>query len=102
MDIGMRNYMEDIIMDNMPSVLEHMDVCQCERCKMDILAFVLNQVPPKYVVTKKGKIYAKLAAIESQFDADIVASITRAAAIVKENPRHDEDNALSNEQIQEE
>lgn len=90
-DLKMRNYMEDCVSDMMPSVLAQMDICQCERCRMDILANVLNKLPPKYVVTKKGHLYTKLSAIQAQFDVDIIAAITRAATIVGANPRHDEE-----------
>ena len=89
-DVKIKNYMEDCVSDVMPSVLSQLNVCQCERCRMDILAYVLNKLPPKYVVTKKGHLYTKLAAIQAQFDVDIIAAITKAAAIVGENPRHEE------------
>ena len=88
-DIRMKNYMEDCVTDMMPSVLSHLNVCQCERCRMDILAHVLNKLPPKYVVTKKGHLYTKLSAIQAQFDVDIIAAITKAASIISANPRHD-------------
>lgn len=87
----MRNYMEDIIRERMPDVLGTMpDLCQCERCKMDRLAYALNNSPPKYVVTQKGNLYAKLNVLQGQFDADVVRAITDAAVRVDNNPRHDE------------
>jgi competence protein ComFB len=87
--------MEDIIRERMPQVLKTMpDVCNCERCNMDRLAFVLNNMPPKYVVTSKGKLYAKINVLQGQFDVDIVRAITDAAVRVDNSPRHDneEDN----------
>ena len=90
-DIKMKNYMEDCVTDMMASVLSDINGCDCERCRMDILAFVLNKLPPKYVVTRKGHLYTKLSAIQAQFDVDIIAAITQAAAIISSKPRHDED-----------
>ena len=94
MDIGMKNYMEDIITDKMPSVLEVLaqmgDICECERCNYDRLAYALNKTPPKYVVTRKGQMYAKLSSLQVQFDADVITSIMQAVAIVKANPRHED------------
>lgn len=88
----MKNYMEDIIRDRMPSVLKGMsDVCMCERCNMDRLAFALNNMPPKYIVTPKGKMYAKINILQGQFDADVVRAITDAAVRVDKSPRHDEE-----------
>ncbi|MCL2386438.1 MAG: late competence development ComFB family protein [Defluviitaleaceae bacterium] len=91
--LGMRNYMEDIIKDRMPTVLATMpDLCQCERCQMDRLAYALNNSPPKYVVTSKGKLYAKINVLQGQFDADVVRAITDAAVRVDKSPRHDDED----------
>lgn len=92
MEIKIRNYMEDILRDRMPAVLKAMpDICRCERCEMDRLAYALNKMPPKYIVTTTGKLYAKLNLLIGQFDADIVRAITDAAVIVDNSPRHDEE-----------
>jgi competence protein ComFB len=90
-DVKMRNYMEDCVLDMMPSVLSEIDGCNCERCRMDILAQVLNKLPPKYVVTRKGHLYTKLSTIQAQFDVDIISALTQAAAIVNANPRHSDE-----------
>jgi len=91
-ELGLKNYMEDIVLNKMPAVLKTMEgICECERCHMDRLAYVLNNSPPKYVVTPKGKLYAKLNVLEGQFDVDIVRIITAAAVRVDQSPRHDED-----------
>ena len=91
-ELGMKNYMEDIIMDKMPQVLKRMpDICTCERCNMDRLAHALNNSPPKYVVTTKGKLYAKLNVLQGQFDVDVVRAITDAAVLVDKRPRHDDE-----------
>jgi competence protein ComFB len=89
-EIGMKNYMEDLVADMLPAVLNRMNVCQCDRCKYDIMAYVLNKMPPKYVVTRKGQLYTKLYAFQQQFEVDVVAAITTGAAIVSAHPRHDE------------
>ena len=91
-ELGLKNYMEDIVRSKMPSVLKSMEgICMCPRCDLDRLAYVLNNVPTKYIVTTKGKLYAKLNVLEGQFDVDIVRAITDAAVRVDQNPRHDED-----------
>lgn len=92
MKLEMRNYMESMIRDRMPAVLAGMpSVCMCERCDMDRLAYALNKMPPKYVVTPMGKMYAKVAQLQVQFEADIVRAITDAAMLVEQNPNHEED-----------
>ena len=89
MEMRLKNYMEDMVQSKLPQVLERMDVCKCERCQLDIMAYVLNKLPPKYVVTTKGTMYAKLLLLQSQFEADVVTGITQAAAVIDAAPRHE-------------
>ena len=87
-----KNYMEDLVQAKMPDVLKTMtDICLCDRCRLDILAFALNNSPPKYVVSTKGKMYAKLNVLQGQFEVDVVRAITDAAMIIGKNPRHNDD-----------
>ncbi|MDR0272191.1 MAG: late competence development ComFB family protein [Clostridiales bacterium] len=92
MEYGIKNYMEDIIHDKMNAVLKSMpDICQCEKCRLDMLAFALNNSPPKYVVTAKGKLYTKVSSLEGQFNVDLVRIITDAVTRVGQKPRHNEE-----------
>jgi competence protein ComFB len=88
----MHNYMEDIISDRMETILKTMpDVCKCERCKLDRLALALNNMKPKYIVSSKGRLYAKISQLQGQFDVDIVRVITDAIVRIDQSPRHNED-----------
>ncbi len=84
------NYMEICVKDALIPVLNAVNSCTCEKCRLDITAIALNSLPPKYVVTKKGQLYTKLSALQQQFDVDIIAAITKAAVLVGRSPRHDE------------
>ena len=65
-----------------------MDCCTCDDCRNDMIAYALNQLPPKYVATRKGEVYSKTFILRNQHRTDIMAALTKAAKIVKENPRH--------------
>ncbi|MDR1687943.1 MAG: late competence development ComFB family protein [Clostridiales bacterium] len=84
-----KNFMEDMVADTIDSVIKNMDICDCEKCRMDITAIALNSLPPKYVVTRKGQLFTKLSVLQHQFDADLISAISKAAVIVSERPRHD-------------
>ena len=87
-----RNYMEDLVQAKMPDVLKTMTgICLCDRCRLDILAHALNNSPPKYVVSSRGKMYAKLNVLQGQFEVDVVRAITDAAMVIGKNPRHEDD-----------
>ena len=88
-DYVLKNYMEDCVEKMIPKVIKDMGICDCERCKMDILAYALNNLSPKYIVTDKGHIFARVAAMGVQFDADIMTAIYAGAKIIGENPRHE-------------
>jgi competence protein ComFB len=58
------------------------------------MAFALNALPTKYVVTRKGRLYAKLSVLQGQFDVDIIRAITDAAVRVDQSPRHEDDQEV--------
>lgn len=85
----LKNYMEDVITSYVDEVIEGDGAfCGCPRCRLDAIAFALNHVKPKYVVTSKGYAYAKMGELQAQFKADAIVAVTRAVNTVKENPRH--------------
>jgi competence protein ComFB len=88
--LSMRNYMEVIVMSTMDDILKDINMCKCEKCKLDIAAKALNDLPPQYIVTEKGEIYSKIKNLKAQFEVDVIAAITKAAILVKRNPMHND------------
>ncbi len=87
--LHIKNCMEEIVFNFMDEVLGDIDLCKCEKCRLDTAAIALNHLPPKYVVTEKGEIYSKVNILMQQFEVDVISAITRAAEIVKKNPKHE-------------
>jgi len=87
--LNLHNYMEDVVGFFLDDMLDRMEgVCRCAKCRLDILAIALNKLPSKYVVTEKGRVYAKLSELEEQFKVDVFKDITKAIGIVKKRPQH--------------
>lgn len=87
--MAFKNYMEDAIIEELNSLFKGMkDICKCERCREDMVAWSLNRLPAKYVATDLGNVYTKLNQVKVQSKADIVVVLTKAANLVKEKPRH--------------
>ncbi|GHU52019.1 hypothetical protein AGMMS49975_07000 [Clostridia bacterium] len=84
-----KNYMNDCVEDALDDILKNMHSCTCDKCRLDVTAIALNSLPAKYVVTKKGELYTKIASLRQQFEVDIVAALSKAVVIVSKNPRHD-------------
>lgn len=83
-----KNIMEDIVENKMNQMQPTLGCCTCERCRSDIVAYALNQLPPKYVATAKGEAYSKVYTLSVQHDADVMAAITQGAKLVEKHPRH--------------
>jgi competence protein ComFB len=80
--------MEEVVWSALDDILKEINMCRCDRCRIDIVAKALNDLPPKYVVTQKGEIYSKIDNLKTQFEVDVIAAITKAAILVKRNPNH--------------
>jgi competence protein ComFB len=88
-EFEVRNYMEDVVKRNIDSQKAlRRDVCWCLRCEKDVFAYVLNRMPPKYVVTDSGHIYTKLQEMETQLNVDVTREVHRAIEFVGANKRH--------------
>ncbi|MEG1448764.1 MAG: late competence development ComFB family protein [Oscillospiraceae bacterium] len=85
-----QNIMEQVVEKELDALLPSLDVCNCDRCKNDIVAYALNQLPAKYIVSDKGYLYAKIQTAYLQYEVDVMQAITRAAKVVRDNPRHNE------------
>jgi competence protein ComFB len=84
----LKNTMEDVVNKNIDSILNIMNVCKCEKCRMDIMAISLNDLPAKYVVTATGELYTKVRELEQQFEVNVETAIIKAAIFVSKKPQH--------------
>lgn len=85
----LKNHMEEVVLNQMKSLLRDMDVCKCEKCQMDIAAIALNELPPKYVVTEKGVLFSKIESLYQQSEIGVASAILRAVQLVSKKPLHD-------------
>jgi competence protein ComFB len=86
----LKNYMEDAVRQSLDELMERRtNVCHCSRCRLDIIAYALNHLPPKYVVTDKGHTFTRVAEMTQQFGTDLVVALSKAIKHVNRNPRHE-------------
>ncbi len=87
--MNVKNYMEDVVKELMYDIIEDRDdICKCEKCLNDIAAIALNNLPPHYVASEKGQVYAKVSSLSIQFGANVTKAIINAIDTVTKNPRH--------------
>ncbi|WP_031514663.1 late competence development ComFB family protein [Desulfofalx alkaliphila] len=87
------NYTETAVLHLIDSVYNEFKkripgVCTCERCRQDVMAIALNNLPPHYIVTETGKIITQV-----NFDllggkVLIITQLMKAMDKVHLNPRH--------------
>jgi len=83
----LRNYTEEAVNLFMEKSFEKADVCHCEICRMDVMAIMLNNLKPKYVVTDKGALFAQLDDFDPQYKIDFITIMSQAIKIVNNGPR---------------
>jgi competence protein ComFB len=81
--------MEEVVFNQMKNVLSDIKMCKCDKCRLDVAAIALNELPPKYVVTERGVLFSKIDALKQQFEIGVTAAIIRAALIVRKSPWHE-------------
>ena len=83
----LKNHMEVIVRHQLKDLLAESEMCTCDLCRMDVMALTLNQLPPKYVVTRRGELMTEIDATLVQHQADVMSAGLKAMQIVKNNPR---------------
>ena len=89
------NIMELMVRFKYKEIKNVLNICQCEKCTLDLYSYALNRLPSKYVVTEKGEAYSKINATSVQFESDITCALVEAAKVVKEHPRHGADEFVA-------
>ena len=84
----LRNYTEEAVTFFMDRWFKEADCCQCETCRMDVMAIMLNNLKPMYVVTEKGALFAQLEDFDPQNKIDFMTIMSQAVQIVNNGPRH--------------
>lgn len=79
------NATEITVFEQLNKILDQRDICKCERCKLDIAAVALNNLPPNYVVSTEGEV---IKAISPQLRIDVQRQIEQAIARVSARPHH--------------
>ena len=88
MGLNYHNLMEDIVLQHVDRSLEAAGCCCCDICKSDVIAYALNHLPPQYVVTDTGRMMVKLKNCDSQNRTDVLAALSNAVKLIRDNPRH--------------
>lgn len=81
--------MEMIVMQKLDEIWVNLDCCKCENCYNDVIALALNHLPPKYVASTEGELYARIGELNADKEFYILLEIAKAIEMVAKNPRHE-------------
>lgn len=88
--MAVRNYMQDIIDNEIDDILKDVEMCKCDICMDDVKAIALNNLKPKYYSTHLGEVYNKTSQLSIEFRVGIIKELLIASEIVKINFKHGE------------
>lgn len=90
------NVMEILVMETIGEILSNNEtLCDCERCRMDIAALALNELPNLYVVTAEGEVMQRTRSLRQQTKVDVIKAVSRAISRVADYPHHQKKKAGS-------
>ena len=64
------------------------DICTCESCKQDIIAFALTRIPPKYVLKNSPSLEQIIEQTRTEHLSIILKELVMAIRTITTNPRH--------------
>ena len=82
------NVMEVLVREKAEKYMRASGMCCCDHCMVDVMAYTLSHLPPKYVVMGKGEMIPKLTFYEVQHSSDITTQLMRACEVVSKSPHH--------------
>jgi competence protein ComFB len=87
--LELRNYSEKVVRDVLEELLsKRNDICKCEKCRLDMMAIALNNLPPQYYLSNKGEVFSKLASSYSEMRIKVLTEVTKALMQVQKLPSH--------------
>jgi competence protein ComFB len=84
----LRNFMEDIVMDKLNRTMTMLRCCECERCKKDVMAYALNELPSAYMVTEPQELEANVKQLRKTYEIKVTSALIQAVQKVKACPNH--------------
>lgn len=92
--MNVHNMMEDIVTLSVNELYDQIKsenakwlTCDCENCRLDTVSFVLNRIPPKYVVSGRGVAHLNSELDSNQLKADVEALVMEGMRVVSSTKR---------------
>jgi competence protein ComFB len=85
---AIRNAIEDHAIEALAQVVGHFpEFCGCETCRLDVLVYALNRLPPRYVVGLEGTVVTDVNLDKDQNRAAIEVAVMEGIRKINLAPR---------------
>lgn len=82
------NVMQLLVEEKADEYMKMFGICCCDKCRVDVRAYALNHLPPKYVVLSQRDRVPRLTVYENRFASDVTAQLIQACKKVMLTPHH--------------
>ena len=82
------NVTQALVEDKADKYIKMFGLCSCARCRIDVIALALSNLPAKYVVAKPHELIQRLSMYEQKYNAAVVTQVMSACRKVLDRPHH--------------
>ena len=83
------NVTQALVEDKADKYIKMFGLCGCNRCRIDVIALALSNLPAKYVVAKPHELIPRLSMYEQKYNAAVVTQVMGACRKVLDRPHHE-------------
>ncbi|MBQ9349167.1 MAG: late competence development ComFB family protein [Oscillibacter sp.] len=82
------NLTQALVEEKTDKYMKLFGMCTCARCKVDVTAIALTNLPVKYVATQNRDVVPLLSMYETKYSAEVVSQVISACKKVMTRPHH--------------
>lgn len=82
------NVTQALVEEKADKYIKMFGMCDCPRCRIDVIAMAMSNLPAKYVVVRDQDINPRLSMYEAKYNAAVVTQVMSACKKVTERPHH--------------
>ena len=82
------NLTQALVEDKADKLMRQFGMCTCNRCRVDVTAIALSNLPAKYVAMQNRDILPLLSMYEEKYSAAVTVQVMNACRMVMKRPHH--------------
>ena len=82
------NLTQALVEDKAEKLMKQFGMCTCNRCKVDVTAIALSNLPAKYVAMQNRDVLPLLSMYEERYSAAVTVQVMNACRLVMKRPHH--------------